>query len=210
MSCQHRWIVTAPIDRDDGTGPRTGGRIKLSCTDCDVVPYQATSTVVSLSELLRAAADQHTPQILEDPGPEIGAAFPVGERGHVLDSTEPIPHGHLRCLVCDLAGPADLLWSTECPGGDPEPRCPVCDLLGQPQPSDDPPDPRDPSPEIGDVFRGRLSSDVLAELQNVVRCGIMTDGDHHKQWFLAQIAELVLSPLEVPRLLADYGIGVAP
>lgn len=48
-----------------------------------------------------------------------------------------------------------------------------------------------------------LTERQKAELENLVRDAVVTDGAHHKQWYLMQIAEML--DIQVP--LGDGGIA---
>jgi hypothetical protein len=46
----------------------------------------------------------------------------------------------------------------------------------------------------------------LKMIRELVEDGLMTDGDHHKQWFLSQIGDLVGIDIGPD----DYNEGIAP
>lgn len=53
---------------------------------------------------------------------------------------------------------------------------------------------------------------VGEQVRELVMDALTTDGGHHKQWYLAEIAQLVLSPFELEQFQAeyDYEPGIAP
>ncbi len=45
-------------------------------------------------------------------------------------------------------------------------------------------------------------------IRELATAGLTVDGEHHKQWYLEEIAKLVLSPREWEDLDGDYDPGV--